>query len=205
MALHHSIVCEGAAIRVRLEPTTSYEEFSAVLVDRFGVEEINSIVYCIRNDNTRYRIQNTLSLQDALQDELFDRIIINEIVEEDEDDIRNNENADNSGNNINNDAAVNNNNNEEELEVNQTCMNRSYRTAMAKLAILEIPYEFRGSPKENIHLFKRKVMAHCAINDINEENLFKLLLNGKIIRGSAWDFIQQYITGYRCGVAEIGI
>ena len=64
---------------------------------------------------------------------------------------------------------------------NQVHFNRSYNSALAKLAILEIPYSCKGFPSENIHIFKRKVIAHCEINAINDANLVKLLLDLKDI------------------------
>eukprot|EP01084_Bolivina_argentea_P267895 454896_1 len=59
-----------------------------------------------------------------------------------------------------------------------------------KLAINNIPYKFSGSNDENIHYYIYHLLGFCTNNNITIDVIIKLLLNGTVLKGAAFEFIE---------------
>ena len=65
--------------------------------------------------------------------------------------------------------------------------------AFAKLAVSDIPFTFNGLESESIHRFRARLTTYCSNNNIDDESLAKLLLNGKVLKGAAFKFVENHL------------
>ena len=90
---------------------------------------------------------------------------------------------------------VNREDNQIEQIANNNTLKRAHNSAMAKLAITDIPFKFYGKKSENVNHFKRKIINYMKNNNIDAELLLKLILNGNVIKDEAFAFVQnKFVT-----------
>ncbi len=64
------------------------------------------------------------------------------------------------------------------------------QTQVIKMSMAAIPYKFSGKNDENINHFVYKLLNYCANNNIEESIIINLLLNGTLIKGDAFDYVE---------------
>ena len=169
----------GNEKRAKVPANITWNQLQEVLKTKFQFETLDSLAYSTNDDyNGRFLIESQAELTEALTeyDDIY-RIFVNYQPQ------RNNNN--NNNNNYPRQNARNQNQQNRELS--------QLSSTIAKLAITEFPFKFNGKATENINHFKKKVTNYCNNNNIGIEILFKLIMNGKIITGSAFDYLQRIL------------
>ena len=136
----------------------------AFKANKMADPQIKTMHYTLTNSTGYFEIYGDEEVQDFNEERLISKIIINK------DEIKTEEKKD---------------------EIATKGLTRTYESAMAKLTISNFPYTFDGTT--NLNHFMIKVENYCKMNQIETEVLIKLILNGKIITGKAFDFLQTKV------------
>ena len=77
------------------------------------------------------------------------------------------------------------------IQVHQNDDSRHISSTLAKLSLSSIPHVFKGEEKENIFHFKSKLEKYAVQNNISEEHLERMMINGLVLKGKAFTYLQN--------------